>query len=63
MNDHDKIHMLQARLRDLDRRPASPWERPIHDVARLALELELSELGQRLARRGGDLRDGARRAG
>ena len=51
MSDHDRIELLQARLREMQLRTLAPWERPIAEVARRAIESELTEVGRRLLRR------------
>lgn len=48
MNDREKLTVLEGRLAELERRPARSWERPILEVARLAIEAEISEIGRRL---------------
>ena len=50
MSELDKIRVLRARLQEIERKPARPCDQPIVEIGRLALEAELSELGQRLSR-------------
>ena len=52
MNDREKLSVLEHRLKCLESKPVSSWERPIHDVARLAIETEITEIGRRLFKRG-----------
>lgn len=50
MSDRERIDELSQRLREMERRDAATWERPILEVAREALLAEISVLGQSIAR-------------
>ena len=51
MSDREKIRVLQDRLEILERRGSAPWEKSIREVARLALETEIAQLGKRVVAR------------
>ena len=49
----DKMFQLQTRLTELERRSVRDCDRPILDIARQALLLEIARLGRQMARWGG----------
>lgn len=51
MTDRERLSELLMRLARLESLAVDPWEKPIHDVARLAIEAEITQIGQRLGRR------------
>ena len=52
MNDREKLDLLERRLRRIERSESVPeWQRSILEIARQAIEAELTEIGRRLVRR------------
>ncbi len=51
MNDREKLDLLERRLRCIQSQSVPEWQRPILEVARQAIEAELTDLGRRLVRR------------
>ncbi len=51
MNDREKLDLLERRLRRIQRQSVPESQRSILEVARQAIEAELTELGRRLVRR------------
>lgn len=50
MDDRERIQELTRRLRDMERRQVTAWERPILEVARQALAAEICVLARNLSR-------------
>lgn len=50
MSDYERLEMLSQRLRDFENRTVPAWQRPINDVARLALVQEIASIGRRISR-------------
>ena len=50
--DHELVGLLNQRLKDLDTRSVPVWQRPIQEVARLAILQEITTVGRRIARAG-----------
>lgn len=50
MSDYEKIEMLNQRLKDMETRSVPVWQRPINEVARLALIQEITLVGQQISR-------------
>lgn len=48
MNDRDKLLTLLDRLETLEHRIVPPWQRAIVDVARQALENEITSIARKL---------------
>lgn len=46
----ETARILRSRLSDLESRPVTDNDRPIHEVAVLAVRASLSDVGQQLAR-------------
>ncbi len=51
MNDREKLDLLEKRLRSIQSQSVPECQRSILEVARQAIEAELSDLGRRLVRR------------
>ncbi len=51
MNDREKLDLLERRLRCIQSQSVPEWQRSILEVARQAIEAELTDLGRRLVRR------------
>ena len=51
MNDLEKLDLLEKRLRCIQSQSVPEWQRSILEVARQAIEAELTDLGKRLVRR------------
>ena len=49
-SDQERLEALIRRLADIETRSVPSWQRPIQEVARLALQEEISSLGRRVAR-------------
>jgi hypothetical protein len=50
MSEREKIHELNRKLHSLEQRTVTNWERPILEVARLAILQEIATLGRQFAR-------------
>ncbi len=51
MNDREELDLLERRLRCFKGKPVREWQRSILEIARQAIEAELTEIGRRLVRR------------
>jgi len=49
MSNVERIRKLEARLLEMERRTVPVWERPILEVARLALSQEIARLSRQVA--------------
>ena len=51
MNDREKLDLLERRLRCFEGKLVPEWQCSILEIARQAIEAELTEIGRRLVRR------------
>ena len=51
ISDREKLELLERRLRCIESESVPEWQRSILEVARQAIEAELTEIGRRLVRR------------
>jgi hypothetical protein len=58
MSDLERVKILKNQLKRLDCEPVPAWQRSIHEVARLAIEAELTAVGRRLSARSYAILDG-----
>ena len=50
--DRELVGLLNQRLKDLETQSVPVWQRPIQEVARLAILQEITAVGRRIARAG-----------
>ncbi len=48
MSDLERMELLKSRLDRIQHEPFAAWQRSIREVARLALETELTDIGRRM---------------